>query len=364
MRFLRRLATVVRFAWQTVGAVLLLLLIINALLLWLLPDPLQSKQRVPGSKAPSKQSSDAYEGYRWVADYYNEHRSARSMQWEPFTYWRRQQFSGQQITIDENGIRQSWSRPDASREVWMFGGSAVWGTGVDNNHTLPSLLGRQYDENGQAYRFVNFGESGYVSSQGLIRLVRRLQAGHRPYAVIFYDGANDVFSALQSGQAGIAQNEQQRALDFAMGRGEPAAYLLSAFEGIARLVAPPSGDLDIPVLAQSVVSAYKTNVEAVEALASVYGFRTFFFWQPTLFSRDQPSQFEARVLDAAWSDHRQLQLLSDQLVAEVLTEKANFFALTDALDDGIETRYLDFVHLGPRGNTEVATQMRMHLGDL
>ncbi len=67
----------------------------------------------------------------------------------------------------------------------MFGGSTLWGTGVKDEHTIPSFLqsflGKDYD-------VYNYGETGYVSMQELNYLLHMLAKGNIPEAVIFYDG--------------------------------------------------------------------------------------------------------------------------------------------------------------------------------
>ena len=58
------------------------------------------------------------------------------------------------------------------------------------------------------------GESGYVNTQSLLALELELRGGNVPDEVIFYDGVNDVFSTFQNNEAGLPQNEQNRATEF------------------------------------------------------------------------------------------------------------------------------------------------------
>lgn len=358
------LGKLIQLGWQTLGLVLVLLLVINALARWWLDDPWADDQRSPGAEWPSKRSSDAYAEVDWADAYYREHGSAKAMQWVPYVYWRRQAFVGDYINVDQQGRRVSWSAPsEPDKEVWVFGGSAVWGTGVPDGYTLPSLLAKQFEASGQSIRFVNYGESGWVSTQGVIALLRELQRGHRPDAVIFYDGVNDVFAALQSGQVGATQNESHRALDFEIGRGQPLAFVFRHFEGLARLVSPALdlSSIDPETLARQVATTYVENVQIIQSLAQAYDFKAYFFWQPSLFSKQQPSEFEQRVLAASWRTHEQLQRAAHAAVMHALAAHANFFDLSTAVDSTGETRYLDFVHLGPDGNLEVAAAMSHYL---
>lgn len=73
--------------------------------------------------------------------------------------------------------------------VAALGDSLTAGQGVESDWNYPSLLQRKIDENGYAYRVVNFGVSGDTSGQGLNRLQAILKT--RPAIVIVELGAND-----------------------------------------------------------------------------------------------------------------------------------------------------------------------------
>ena len=90
---------------------------------------------------------------------------------------------------------------------------------------------------------VNFGESAFVSTQGVLTLLRQLQLGNVPQLVIFYDGLNDVYSAYQSGRSDAHQNLDQLARVFEAGeRGSrrslrqtlEATSLFRVTEGLVR----------------------------------------------------------------------------------------------------------------------------------
>ena len=72
----------------------------------------------------------------------------------------------------------------------MFGGSTVWGKGVDNEHTIPATL------NALRPRFAvhNHGESAFVSRQGFERLVNAINLEEPTDVAVFYDGCNDFFT--------------------------------------------------------------------------------------------------------------------------------------------------------------------------
>src|SRR5262249_16388989 len=89
-----------------------------------------------------------------------------------------------------------------SYKVFTFGGSTMWGTGSPDWGTIPAYLRAHFAASRHGPDcVVNFGESAWVSTQGLIQLMLELQSGNVPALVIFYEGANDVYAAYQSGRA-------------------------------------------------------------------------------------------------------------------------------------------------------------------
>jgi len=116
------------------------------------------------------------------------------MTYQPFVEWRRKPYQGQTITIDSTGCRQhqkplnTLESDTAVKYVHFFGGSTMWGTGVDDNHTIPALCQKQHPN----WRIYNHGEINYNSRQNLETLINLLTAGERIDLAIFYDGVNDV----------------------------------------------------------------------------------------------------------------------------------------------------------------------------
>ena len=131
-------------------------------------------------------------------------------------------FSGQTISIDQDGLRRTWQAPlprpvgtePKTFKVLMLGGSSLWGFGARDDHTIPSLVARKLHERGCRVEVRNLAEIGYVSTQEVVALVRELQSGYRPDLVIFYDGVNDTTSALLEGEAGVTTNERNRRAEF------------------------------------------------------------------------------------------------------------------------------------------------------
>ena len=119
-----------------------------------------------------------------MAQLYRENARCAHVRWEPYVYWRRLPCSGSYINVDAAGLRRTWAPPARPGRrplrIFFFGGSAAWGTGVRDEHTVPSELARYLAAAGIDAEVVNYGETGYVSTQDVIALLRELQRGHRP----------------------------------------------------------------------------------------------------------------------------------------------------------------------------------------
>jgi lysophospholipase L1-like esterase len=342
--------------WLLLGATLLVVLAIDLLLRSVLPEYAEPLWR-PGTRAPARERPAVIDDPRFAQAYAREHAAARHTEWRSYVYWRRKPYRGRLIEVDAHGFRRTWhdDRP-IRRRVWVFGGSVVWGTGVADEHTLPSLLARRIaaEPDLAGTRVANFGESGYVTMQGLIAFQRALACGDPgPDLVLFLDGANDVYSAFQSGVAGLPQNEANRVLEFNLSRRADQVLLAWAarLHGIRRLgalLAPAPAAEDAEVLGAAVVRQYLEVVQQTRQLARARSIAVLHAWQPTVYSRAPPRGAELDILGASPARLVRLQQSAD---GELRRSAAELGILDlGAVYDRVENElYTDFVHPNRQG---------------
>ena len=95
-----------------------------------------------------------------------------------------------------------------SDSTWFFGGSTIWGFGVPDHSTIPSLYALK------TKNFVfNFGEQAWVSRQSLNQLISVLGDGHKPKSIIFYGGANDITVGCRNYHNYVPTYSQQQKLE-------------------------------------------------------------------------------------------------------------------------------------------------------
>lgn len=386
---LSKIGKLVKDAWHMVGITILLFCLIEGSL----SLAFLIKDRFLGSDLSTidpRVAADTYSDPSWAGNYYEEFRRANIVQWRSYVYWRRKPFFGSYINIDSDGIRQTTvTEPQgssASMKVFMFGGSTMWGTGVGDASTIPSILAKELQNQGVVSNIINFGEVGYVSTQEVITLMLQLQKGHIPDLVIFYDGLNDTYSAYQQHIAGLPQNEFNRVKDFNLSKPygfkqrremifQDVATRLSTIRflkyfpqrlglrskpGLAvNPAALGNSDADSQALAQAVISTYTSNVELVKALSEHYHFKYLFYWQPTIFQKVNLTKYERAQRDVIQPMEQFFQKTHSliQQSGLVASSEESFHDLSLLFSDIQQPIYVDCYHLGESGNKLIAQRM-------
>ena len=389
----KRTMALLRDAWMILGITLVLFVSVEAMLrvAFLARDRIRGHSTAVAGRYIVWQKGLA--DCAWKDEYAREWDQSHRTRWSSYVYWRRQPHSGQCINIDQDGLRKTWNsdrKPQGSAapvNIFMFGGSAVWGTGVRDDFTIPSLLAKELDERGVACRMTNFGEAGYVTTQEIILLIRQLQKGNIPDLVVFYDGVNDTYSAWQQQTAGLPQNEFNRVREFNLSQSGSYRSLRGLFlhattrelattrflEGLGcrlGLMGPPGGGRitrarsgncgdESESLCHEVLAVYRSNLAIVETLGQQYGFRVLFYWQPTIFDKNYRTAYE----ESHWQANAALQPFfggtCGQMRREGLSAASDgaFHDLTGVFAEVREGVFLDWCHLSESGNHRIARKI-------
>jgi len=340
------------------------------------------------SEPPDARSrSSYYAGKAWASQYWKEFAESRREQYHAFTVWRRAPFKGETVNIDARGIRVT---PGAacgpgSFTVFVFGSSHMWGTGAPDWATIPAYLQERLA--GLISRpvcVVNFGQSGYTSTQSLITLTLELQAGHRPDVAVFLDGAGDIYAAYQSGRVDVHMNFETTSARMER-RDLPTRPLivqtieatslfrlvsdqigrLSAGTADPELVTYESLKVDRGPLATAVVDAFLGNCKMVDALAKQYGFAYYYFWPPHISKGSKTLTDEEQTEKAAVAPA--FQRLLDTTYQAVETRHSgtcrSIFFLDHLFDRETSLIWLDDVHTTPVGNRMIAEKMAQVVQD-
>jgi hypothetical protein len=317
--------------------------------------------------------NDAYPDRAWLMSGLREQIGGGVIQWAPYVGWRHKPFSGRYVNLDVHGLRRTWNLPATqSVEIYMFGGSTMWGQGARDDYTIPSALSKMLAQIFPSrVRITNFGQLGYVNTQEMIFLFRELQHGSRPSIVIFYDGYNDTYAAFQNREAGVPQNEQIRIREFnILNRSRTPDFfwevlkrsnLYNLIEGAhTKLFRTKPLPLLLPEtqsqLVADVLQNYSMNKTIIEAVANNTGFVPLFYWQPTPYTRANRNRFEE-----SWLRDPAEGLFFKDVYAAVrhspLETNASFHDIGDVFQGFEGTLYIDFAHTTERGNEIIARRM-------
>lgn len=354
----------VRTAWLLLGITLALLLACELAAGWWLGQ--EEAADVDSARA----AADTYAGADWAAPYFEEFARANRTAWHSYVYWRRQPFDGRFIHIDERGVRRTWRAPEApadTRRVFLLGGSTMWGTGARDDGTIASYLARALAARGIGdVEVINFGEGGYVSMQEVVLLADQLRRGNTPTVAVFLDGVNDLFAALQAGVPGLPQNEARRVREFNIDVGgriyREAASTLMQRSALFRLVQPAPAEAPPPPwddatrrLADGALEVYLGGVEVARALARAHGFTALFYWQPIVHTKERLSPWE-RDAAAAPAVPAEFYRRSYERARPALAA-AGVRDLSGVFGDDPQPVFIDFCHLGEKGNEVLAAAM-------
>ncbi len=321
--------------------------------------------------------ADTYADTSWLGAYSSEFDRSYPLRWRPYVYWRRKPYQGEYINVDSSGLRVTPApkppAPSSGRalRVFMFGGSTMWGTGVRDAFTIPALVASELQRDGVNAEVTNFGETGYVSTQSLIALLLQLRAGSRPDVVVFYDGVNDTFSAYEQQLPGLPQNERNRFSEFNLSQAGPARHIRLLLRDIADGLATvnltkrllrglgAAGSAPIPSRPDSltglVVTTYLSNMELLQALGEHYHFEPLAYWQPTLFQKSWLTKYErferAKVPEFEAFFEKTYSRMKSCTHCDMVHDLSQVFS------DWRDPVYVDWMHLGERGNAVIARRI-------
>lgn len=323
----------------------------------------------------------AYESKSWARQLFEE-RARAPYEYEPFLGWKKPEFHGKYINLDALGMRKTWNPQFADEKptkIYMFGGSTLWGMGARDEFTIPSLVSKGLNEGKRAYEVHNYGHSGYVFMQELVKLIQLLIDGHRPDYVVFYDGANDMYAAYQSGSAGAVQNTAMFKAKFRATELSSFGHLFAGVKGVVRehcmiyravsrvaeTIEGPGvgGEIaaryqpdQLQVLAEETVEYYCELLKLLASLSEGYGFRFLCFWQPVAFAEEKLTPEEVQF--APRLESQNLTDFCKRVYGQIkIVSPENHVNISDALYGRTDSVYIDFTHISEEGNQMVAERI-------
>jgi hypothetical protein len=294
---------------------------------------------------------------------------SRPLHFEPYTQMKEPPYKGKFINVHQAGFRISkkqapWPIDQNKYNIFVFGGSTIFGYGLSDEQTLPSQLGQSLPDQVNVY---NFARGYYFSTQERLEFERLLMEGAVPKLAIFIDGLNDFYQPdgnpyntpalveLYSKYQGL---EEQRTFT-SWWDGLPLVRMVhllraSGWDTSLRATKKPQQHFDPTAgmnendKVERVIKRYLDNKRMITATAAQYGVKVLFVWQPV------PTYKYDLGFHVFKQQHFGQHRLSEKgypRMAERISEPAvseSFVWCADVQADKQELLYIDQVHYSPK----------------
>jgi hypothetical protein len=305
--------------------------------------------------------------------------------YDPYLSFKLIDYDGRYVNVHD-GVRKSYEPANANAPgaitVGFFGASAAFGAYQRDEHTIPSEFARLAEADGVPVRVINYGQPGWVNWQEVLLLQQLASRGDAPDLAVFYDGFNELLLQFTLGDHteptqlrskaileqlvnGDTQQESKSFLKraYSSWAQSSAIHRLGADLGVFEAQSEQGTPLQSPwtgaqsdhpgVRAVHAMGIYRRGLEMAEATGEHFGFRTAFFWQPSIYTKrlapgEQPLEDDAGYDPDAW---RKATRVARSQIRPPITD------LGASLDGLRQPVMFDVVHTNEAGARAVAEQL-------
>jgi lysophospholipase L1-like esterase len=307
-----------------------------------------------------------------------------------------------------DGVRTSYQSkaPGEKVSVWFFGGSALFGSGQRDDHTIPSEFARLAEADGIPVEVRNYGRPAVSMWQELELFQQTVASGQKPDLVVFYDGFNDLAwqmnielsaeptnvyavrgTTTNAGAGGVdsATQETSSTSSSSSDSGTSLSDVVDAYwdqsashhvydalsdlfggsdkqkvqfaKGVAQ--DEPANTLETEQqAARNAISIQSRAADLATAVANSAGAEASFFWQPFVYTKKLlPDEQRYLTLDT-YEPARWEPAVKE---ARELLKGTRFVDVGDALDSATSPVLWDFVHTNEEGARLSAEALYAHL---
>lgn len=277
-----------------------------------------------------------------------------------YIVWRRKKFNGDYININEEGIRQSLQPLNASKEEYLFlGGSTIFGYGVADNKTIPSIFGKLSGKS-----VVNLGDTGYTSRQSLALYINSLVENKinksRQINIISYDGANDIRQKCRTEVNGLETEQQSKIREKLNTKYGSINYFMKPWFVIINILKSDKNSLkesfnchQDPIKAEYVADTLISTWRTMYKLAESNNHDFTAILQPVIYL--EGNKINNDLVDIYG---KQFVTVYPIIKRKVKNEKFKFLDLTNTLKGARHTTYIDFCHIDSEGNQYIANEIK------
>ena len=295
-----------------------------------------------------------YENINWTKRHYLE-LDKLSTKYYDFVVWGRDDFNGETITI-KNGYRMNNVNENftLNKDIWVFGGSTIWGTGVDDKNTIPSLIEKLTN-----ISTLNLGETGYNTTQQINLLLKEL-VKHKPKKIIFYDGVNDVGKCLKN--LNYFSTYQEIVIQNSLSMSNSEKLIIAPFKILTKVKKfiqknqntklEYNCDTDVSK-AEKIAKTFVNNWITAELIAQKNNIKFIPILQPTMFTSTSNKDYLPDNYDEL---KKQYEILYELIKKELNKQNFKYLNLENSLNEK-ENYFIDYNHLSPNGNMKIASEI-------
>ena len=292
----------------------------------------------------------------------------RNNRFDPYRAFWGTAASSKYVNVDSAGRRitpqQLASGGSTVRQLFMLGGSTMWGYTARDSFTVPALVARGLEDRGVTdVEVVNLAQGAFNSTQEATTLLLELAVGRIPAAVVALNGYNDIATAYKYGGAGHTYGEAAIAQQIELGRrgfwgeliglGRHSALIarLRKSVGLDRTGPEPRPDADS--LCADVARYYRGIARATDAMGREWGFPVIHVLQPfQSASHKVPTAWEKSLGGPAiWA--RCAMVIESDMAAE-----PDFVSLTSMFDAETSSVFVDQnAHVTEVANRQIAERI-------
>ena len=288
---------------------------------------------------------------------------SRPFVYEPFTQFKERPYAGRYVNVTDQGFRVCkeqgpWPPHPEHFNVFVFGGSTVFGYGLADDETVASRLQEMLGQvRGRLARVYNFARGHYYSTQERILFEQLLCSGAVPDMAVFIDGLNDFYN--DEGEPKLTRP----IAEFVRKREEASAHSLRhlldnrALTRVVRALFSREKPRDKKATQEQikeyqdrsvlagVIERFVRNKKIIESVAAAHGVRVVFVWQPVS-TYKYDSRYNVFADRWGWGEVLRSRY-GYALMAEFLKEHpqgANFLWLADMQQHEQKPLYVDAVH--------------------
>lgn len=116
---------------------------------------------------------------------------------------------------------------------------------------------------------------------------------------------------------------------------------------------------NVEKLSEEIVSTYQANISLVQSLAKKYSFDVVFYWQPSIFNKNNLTEYESTQKESVIEIEQLFESVNENIGNKNIEKitKSKFHDISTSFASLSEPLFVDWCHLGEQGNRYIANKI-------